>query len=65
MPNSAWEADLAGLEARQRDEKAEFDRGMAALDKELQAARRRWRSERKKAEALVDRERRAYRDAGG
>ncbi|PVM86484.1 hypothetical protein [Caulobacter endophyticus] len=59
------EADLAELETRQDDEKTELDRRMAVLEKEIAAARRRWRSERKKAQAVVDKERSAYRDAGG
>ncbi len=59
------EADLAELEVRHRDEKAELDRRMAALEKEIDATRRRWRFERRKAEAVVDEKRRAYRTAGG
>ena len=39
------EADLAALETRQRDERADFERRMAALESEMEAARRRWRTE--------------------
>lgn len=59
------EADLAALETRQRDEGADFERRMAALESEMEAARRRWRPERRKAEAAVEEKQRAYRRAGG
>jgi hypothetical protein len=61
----AAEKALAALgEARKRAEEA-FRGRQETLDAEREAAKRRWKEQRKAAERMIERERRAYRDAGG
>ncbi|MBI1683224.1 hypothetical protein [Caulobacter hibisci] len=61
----AAEARLAELEAGHREEARAFERRLAELEKEADAARGRRRAEARKAKAALDEARRDYRAAGG
>jgi len=62
---NAAEALLRRMSEARKGEEVEFERRMASLDAEVEAARRSWQQRRAEAERIVARERRAYRKAGG
>jgi hypothetical protein len=59
------EAVLRRMNDARRSEAAEFEFRRQALDAEAEAARRSWQQRCAEAERIVERERRAYRKAGG
>lgn len=61
----AAEARLAKLDERRAEDEAEIARRQADLDRQAEAQRQGWRSNRKAARAALDEARRAYRAAGG
>lgn len=61
----AAEARLRTIDARRDEDEAAFARRQAALDAEAEAARQRWREDRRAAKAALDEARRVWRKAGG